>query len=601
MDMDDETYRFMTVNQAALECYGYSESEFLSMTLAAIHLTDDQLALQNVFSQQQHPFLETIQSRHQKKDGTVIIVEVRWHPLRFNGRVARLVVATDVTERLRATAEIETRTRELLNIWESITDAFLATDAEWRIIQVNSQALHIWRKSREEVLGKSLWSIFPEALDSIIYRECCRARDNQISVEFEAFYPPLEGWYENHVYPSGGGISVYFRDITERKRVEVALRESEDRNRRIVETAQEGIWLVDDQFHTLYVNRRMAEILGYSEAEMSGRSPEEFMFDEDKATHRLRMKRRREGKRENYDTRYRCKNGHEVWLLGNGQPIMEDGVFTGAFAMFTDITERKQATAERERLLKQVSAGRAKLQVLSRRLVEAQETERRSLARELHDEIGQSLTGLKLMLEMNSRAQSVLQTDPFALDASVAPLFDLQPPKLETAIELVNDLMNQVRELSLTLRPTMLDDFGLLSALLWHFERYEVQTRVKVFFKHTNLENRFSPAVETAAYRIVQEALTNVARHARISEVNVQLSADEDILSLEIRDAGAGFDTKNDTVLKSSGLTGMRERALLLQGQLEICSEPGAGTIVAGELPLHAETVEEIERRYEAR
>lgn len=233
-------------------------------------------------------------------------------------------------------------------------------------------------------------------------------------------------------------------------------------------------------------------------------------------------------------------------------------------------------------LFEQVRSGREQLQILSRRLVEVQEIERRHLARELHDEIGQILTGLKLVLEMSTR----LPVD--AVRAS-----------LREARKLVSDLMARVRELSLGLRPAILDDLGLLPALLWHFERYAAQTHVQVVFKHEGLEGRrFRPEIETAVYRIVQEALTNVARHAGVSEATVRIWADQNILGLQIEDQGTGFNS--ETILATStasGLTGMRERATLLGGHLIVESAPGAGTRVAAELPLGGR----IERRKKKR
>jgi signal transduction histidine kinase len=148
--------------------------------------------------------------------------------------------------------------------------------------------------------------------------------------------------------------------------------------------------------------------------------------------------------------------------------------------------------------------------------------------------------------------------------------------------------MARVRKLSLDLRPAMLDDLGLLPALLWHFEHYTAQTQVRVNFKHSGLEKRrFGQEVETAAYRMVQEALTNVARHAGVPEVTVRLSTHPRTLLIEIEDRGGGFDL--ESVLsagETSGLAGMRERAVLLGGSLNIESHPDSGTRVTAELSI---------------
>jgi PAS domain S-box-containing protein len=210
-----------------------------------------------------------------------------------------------------------------------------------------------------------------------------------------------------------------------------------------------------------------------------------------------------------------------------------------------------------------------RLKILSRRLMEVQEVERRNIARELHDEIGQVLTGLKLSLEMCARLPA-----------------DQIGASLDQARTLVNELMARARKLSLDLRPGLLDDLGLLPTLLWHIEHYTAQTRVRVIFKHSGIEGRrFAPAVETAAYRIAQEALTNVARHASVSQATLRVWTDHHALNLQIEDQGRGFDPEAVLgVSDTSGMAGMRERAMLLGGQLTIESHFGSGTSLTAEL-----------------
>ena len=135
--------------------------------------------------------------------------------------------------------------------------------------------------------------------------------------------------------------------------------------------------------------------------------------------------------------------------------------------------------------------------------------------------------------------------------------------------------MRQVREMSLNLRPSMLDDLGLLPTLLWHIERYTTQTRVKVAFEHSGLNRSFSPDISIAVYRIMQEALTNIARHAKVNEANVHVWADEKAIYLVIEDLGSGFNAASLPIGTSTGLSGMRERALLLGGSFKIESSPG--------------------------
>src|SRR5262249_43631672 len=156
--------------------------------------------------------------------------------------------------------------------------------------------------------------------------------------------------------------------------------------------------------------------------------------------------------------------------------------------------------------------------------LEVQEVERRYLARELHDEVGQLLTGLRFILESCAGLSA-----------------DNLERKLGAAKGLLRDLTGHVRDLSLRLRPTMLDDLGLLAALLWHLERYSAQTGVRVAFEHRGLDRRFPAELETAAYRIIQGAVTNVARHAGVVEVVVRVWSDRDTLCIRVEDQGCGF------------------------------------------------------------
>ena len=222
------------------------------------------------------------------------------------------------------------------------------------------------------------------------------------------------------------------------------------------------------------------------------------------------------------------------------------------------------------RLFEQVSAGREHMRALSQALVEIQETERRNLALELHDELGQVLSAAKLSLDM-------FPTLP-------KPAADKQ---LQFVRSMLGELVGRVRRMALDLRPSMLDDLGLLPALAWLFENYQSQSGEGVTFLHQDLEQRFSPQVEITAYRIIQESLTNVMRHAGNGRVEVNARADGQALYLQIRDFGTGFDPA--TALSgtlSSGLSGMRERIRMLGGEMAIDSAPGKGTCLTARLPL---------------
>ena len=260
----------------------------------------------------------------------------------------------------------------------------------------------------------------------------------------------------------------------------------------------------------------------------------------------------------------------EIQTLAEYEAISDGIVVLATAVLIYLLVRRSIATLQQsERTLQDQTE---RLQVLSHKLLDVQENERRAIARELHDEIGQALTGLKLSLEMADR----LPQEPAR-------------ESVKGAVSLANDLISRVRKLSLDLRPAALDDLGLLPALLWHFGRYTKQTGVRVDFKHQGLEGRrFEQDMETVACRIIQESLTNVARHAHTQLVEVRVWVDEVSLNLRVEDHGAGFDAQTLVGANSSGLMGMEERASILGGSFTIDSQPGRGTHLVAELPLDA-------------
>lgn len=206
-----------------------------------------------------------------------------------------------------------------------------------------------------------------------------------------------------------------------------------------------------------------------------------------------------------------------------------------------DITRRKRAEDE-------LARRREELQALSRKLIEAQEAEQRAVARELHDDFGQVLTAIKLNLKAKERDQA------------------------ET-IALVDGAIVRLRDLAHALRPSMLDDLGLSESLRWYVDREARRAGLEAHLDIATIEGRLPRTIETTCFRVTQEALTNVIRHARARRIEVELRSSPDGLSLEVRDDGSGFDpaaARGD----SQGLLGMRERVALAGGELEVDSAP---------------------------
>lgn len=253
------------------------------------------------------------------------------------------------------------------------------------------------------------------------------------------------------------------------------------------------------------------------------------------------------------------------------------------FELLKGLADQAAASITNANLFKQVRLGREHQRKLAKSIVDVQEEERRHIARELHDHLGQLLTGLQFMLESAKRQEG-----------------NTQKASLEEIQKTVGDVIGQVREMSLNLRPGMLDDMGLLPTIQWHLERFTSQTGILVEFHSDVHKERFPSEVETAAYRIIQEALTNVARHAQVKQVFVGLITQSNVLWLEILDKGMGFDLSNNMTKPTSGLGGMQERASLVGGYVVIESFVHQGTQIVAALPLDGKPLErrKIDRNY---
>ena len=357
------------------------------------------------------------------------------------------------------------------------------------------------------------------------------------------------------------------REIIERKRVEEELRKSEAQLAEAQHLAQLGSWSRELETNVVTWSDEIFRIFGM-EPQKVGTTYQAFLklvHPDDRTGVRTVIEDAFMYHR-SFSCEYRItrvdgavriiQERGSVVVDGAGKPIR-------AFGTAQDITDRKLVEEE-------LQNSREQLRNLAAYLQSVREKERTHIARELHDEIGAGLTAIKFALEQS------ISAEPSGATIDLA-----------RALALAKDLIGQVRDLSLELRPAMLDDLGLLAALRWHFKRYTDQFKIAVDFKQSGLESRrFAPEIETAAYRIVQEALTNVARHAQTDKGAVEIHADDDLLRVRIKDEGIGFDAHSLPAEKSSGLTGMRERAIMLGGQLCLESASRLGTTISAEIPL---------------
>lgn len=350
------------------------------------------------------------------------------------------------------------------------------------------------------------------------------------------------------------------QDITERKEAERAMRESEERYRELFENSKDALYVHDMSGCYTSVNRAAEKLSGYSREELIGKHFSSFLNPafEGHVLGQLR-KKLEDANETTYEAEIITKDGRQIPIEVSSRLIFGNGVAVGVQGCVRDISERKRA---------QVAA-----RTYSRRLIEAQEAERRRISRELHDQVGQILTAVKMHLHSLQQSCSAPE-----MLSSIAD-----------NMEVIDEAVDQVRDLSVDLRPLLLDDFGLAVALRWYLDRQAKRCGIATEFMTRSLseDDRFSSELETACFRIVQEAVTNVVRHARADRISVLLERTGSELVLLISDDGAGFDMN---VLRSStstlGLRGMEERVQALGGSITIDSTPKIGTEICARFPI---------------
>jgi PAS domain S-box-containing protein len=470
-------------------------------------------------------------------------------------------------------------------------------DAEGFITSFNQRAVEVW--GREPKINDpadrfcgSLRLFAPDG-SPIPHEQCWIAlalRDNKEYCECEIIVERSDGSRRflladaNPLHDSSGkliGALNIVVDITEQKRPELALGHSEQRLNLAVAAADLGFFEHTFETEATYWSPRLRRIFGWNDEEPASLPAYlELTHPQDRARVTAAVQNARDpAGTGHYRVEHRIvtRDGAVRWInvlsrttfagIGNERHAV---VNIGTIA---DITDLKQAENNLRESESELQASSDRLSSLSRQLIAAHETERRHLARELHDEIGQVLSAISINLKTLHR-----KVDP----ALRAPL--------EESMSIVDRAVQQVRDLSLDLRPAMLDDFGLEAALRWYATRYAERTGVTAHITTRLTRPDLSEMVRNTCFRLAQETLTNVLRHATARQVWIDLQQVEDDLILTIRDDGQGFNVPlartRATRGGSLGLINMQERVELLGGQLDIESQPGAGAVVRARLPV---------------
>jgi PAS domain S-box-containing protein len=489
-------------------------------------------------------------------------------------------------ERARTEAALRESEERYRRIVDQASDyAIFSTDAERRIETWPPGAAAVFGWTAEEAVGQLMDITFTPAdrtagvpeQEFAEARTTGRAPNVRWHVRKDGTYVFIEGDTYARQSEQGEfqGVFKIGQDLTARKATEDALRQSEATLATVLRAAPVGIGFFDANGELVLANQAMGYYLssGIMPSRDPGRAarwdahdPEGRPIDphEYPGARALRGLMTVPG----LEMQYRDEDDRVVWVRVTTFPLRDDQEqVTGHITVVTDIDELKRAMEtlreSESRLQQRVQEATVELRTLSRRLLLVQEEERRRLALELHDEVGQVLTGLIFQL---AAAQGN------------------NPAALADANRTVQMLTEQVRQLALELRPQVLDRYGLLAAIQWYVERYQTTTGMTVHLREQGVvRRRFPPEVEIAAFRVVQEALTNIARHAGVEEAWVTLF-NAGSLVVVIHDQGQGFDP--DQQRESIGLSGMRERVELLGGRFDVETAPGEGVHLTAEFPL---------------
>jgi len=351
------------------------------------------------------------------------------------------------------------------------------------------------------------------------------------------------------------------------KRIQDELLLSRERFNTLAKVSTVGIFLASADGAYLYVNECWCAICGITSEQALGDGFLQAVHSHDKKRIKTEWQRCVKEKRP-FHSEYRIfreSDKTELWVLGHALPeFMADGTFAGFVGTITDITYRMNTEME-------IDASRKQLRALTVRLQSIREEERTEISREIHDDLGQALTGLRMDIAwLNSRLSRN--------DEKVAS-------RLKTMLELTDTTIHKVRKISTDLRPGILDDIGLAAAIEWHGS--DVGERAGIQFTFDLVEDlQLDEQRSTAFFRIFQESLTNVLRHARAKHVHVSLRRERTMLLLSIEDDGRGIQPHEISNPRSVGILGMRERAAVFGGEVNIIGAAGKGTTVRVRVPL---------------
>jgi two-component system sensor histidine kinase UhpB len=452
-------------------------------------------------------------------------------------------------------------------------------DGDGLIIMVNDAYCSMMEKSKQELIGKPFSIVYHSSEQKDVLKTYLRdALNDEIKTRFDrenTLWNGKKRWFEfsNSFLniPDSGKITLsIIKDVTERKLYELELIESEKKFRMLFNNANDAVFVTQLTEEKTYgdfieVNDVACKRFGYTKEEFLRLSPSAIIFPKylDEFNHSIELLLS-----ENhiiYEIVHRAKDKKLISSEVSSHIFQYDNKQT-VLSIARDITERKQS----EEKLKRTTTV---LRNLASHLQTIREEERTLLAREIHDELGQVLTALKIQISLISKK----------LNPDQHPLIE----KAETISKMIDDTVEKVQSISSKLRPGVLDELGLIPAIEWQAQEFKKLTGIFCLLSLPDEEINLEREKSTAVFRIFQEALTNIIRHASASMVYIRLYKDNNMLTMEVKDNGIGISVNLGKDPKSFGLIGMKERALILGGEVSIEGIPDKGTVVKLEIPLN--------------
>lgn len=511
---------------------------------------------------------------------------------RVHSHVQMVRIRRDSVERegelLRQIAEVR---QDLERVVEGTNDAFAKLDRDLRFISLNDTTAHLYNLPKLDVIGRFFTEVSPEDKGTDLEKTMRRAIEEQIVASVEHLHVSSGRWFNIRCYPAHHGLTAFGTDITERKKAEQALlvahaelecrvaertqelREASKLLSAVFDRAPGGISITDIEGNFIRANAAYQELIGYAEPELRAHSMESLTHPEDYPGKKGLLQQLLSGERESFELemRYRLPDGTVIWV-NNFVSTIDDEAHRPCY--FVKIT---QNIADRKRVEREILSSQRELRALYDRLQTIREEERVALAREVHDQLGQILSAAKIDIKL-------LEDDIRPHDA---PLSRRKiSMELRSARLTIEKAIQSVRKIATELRPPELEDQGLRAAIEWHAHDFERRTRIKCSITVSADMREPAGSIATALFRIFQEAMTNVLRHAKATQVWITLGRSGDRLLLRVRDDGVGISPARARSTRSIGLKGMRERAAIVRGRLVVGPLRPHGTVVAVRVPL---------------